>query len=666
MKKTLNSFTSGELTPLLDGRADLDHYAKGLKTQRNMITLPYGGVTRRPGSEFVAPAASTSGNVKLIPFVFSKTQAYVLEFTALAMNVFYNDGTDNIKASGGSLPLATPYAEIDIPRLQYTQSADTLYIAHPKYAPRKITRTGHTSWTISVINFYGSSWVNREVNTRTMTPSEKVGINIQITDSGSGFNSGDLLRCIEITHADVTGVAYITGYNSPSVVTATVFKPFGDVIASTYWRITSSSGIFANSSKYPTSVAFYEDRLVFGGNDTLPQDIWGSVSGDYEKFIFGADDDDAIWYGLASNEVNVIRFLSSGKALHIGTEGGIFVLTGANASDAVTPTNVRIQKQSAYGCVNTMALPHGEGILYIQRNGRKLRKLGYQFNQDVFTAEDLTILAEHLLSPVNGLVNIAFQLEPYGIVWGYTSDGTLLGFTLNKEQNVVAWHKHRLNTIVGGSFGVTALAIIPSDTSEGDQVWVNVKRKINSVNVNHIEVMSEIDIHNADLNVMAFMDSWAIGTPTTNGTVKGGLGHLEGETVVVRDVNGLVQASKVVSGGSITLDTATTIAYIGLQSDAIIETMQLEHVQQGASIGELKRLPKLTVRFYRSVDAKVGTDSADLEALDFTAGTLFTGDKKLTLRGGFDTNRRIYVIQDKPLPMTILGLFAEFHGKGGK
>jgi hypothetical protein len=54
--------------------------------------------------------------------------------------------------------IATPYLEADLFEISYAQSADTLYLAHRSYSPRKLKRSGHTSWTLTNINFTGSTF----------------------------------------------------------------------------------------------------------------------------------------------------------------------------------------------------------------------------------------------------------------------------------------------------------------------------------------------------------------------------------------------------------------------------------------------------------------------------------------------------------------------------
>jgi hypothetical protein len=48
-----SSFAAGELTPTIEGRADLPLYQNGAKKIINWMILPSGGLTRRPGTEFI-------------------------------------------------------------------------------------------------------------------------------------------------------------------------------------------------------------------------------------------------------------------------------------------------------------------------------------------------------------------------------------------------------------------------------------------------------------------------------------------------------------------------------------------------------------------------------------------------------------------------------------
>jgi hypothetical protein len=156
------SFNAGEWAPYMAGRIDLQKYASASRRLRNMIPLPQGPATRRPGFRYAASSKGDADGV-LIPFRFSTVQAYVIEATDLAFRFYKDKG--RIELSGTPVEVATPYTLADLAQLQWVQSTDTLYLVHPNHAPRKLTRTGHTSWTLSTISFTappanwtGSNW----------------------------------------------------------------------------------------------------------------------------------------------------------------------------------------------------------------------------------------------------------------------------------------------------------------------------------------------------------------------------------------------------------------------------------------------------------------------------------------------------------------------------
>ncbi len=89
----LTNFTGGELSPRLDGRNDLTKYASGCKTLENFVVYPHGAAARRPGTTFVAEVANSANKTRLIPFEFSTTQTYMLEFSNLKMRVYKDRGS---------------------------------------------------------------------------------------------------------------------------------------------------------------------------------------------------------------------------------------------------------------------------------------------------------------------------------------------------------------------------------------------------------------------------------------------------------------------------------------------------------------------------------------------------------------------------------------------
>jgi hypothetical protein len=147
----LTNFTGGEQTPKLRGRIDLAKYANGCMTLQNFLVLPQGGAERRHGTEYIASAKYTDRKALLLRFEFSVTQKYILEFGHYYMRVFM-DGAQ-VVSDASPYEIATPYAESHLSSLSFAQSADVLYIAHPSFAPRTLSRTGHTSWTLELFDW---------------------------------------------------------------------------------------------------------------------------------------------------------------------------------------------------------------------------------------------------------------------------------------------------------------------------------------------------------------------------------------------------------------------------------------------------------------------------------------------------------------------------------
>ena len=88
----LSSFASGEFSAKLDGRTDFESYSSGCKTLENMLVHPQGMASRRIGTQFISEVKDSSAKTRLIPFEFSTTQTYMLEFGNLYIRFFKDKG----------------------------------------------------------------------------------------------------------------------------------------------------------------------------------------------------------------------------------------------------------------------------------------------------------------------------------------------------------------------------------------------------------------------------------------------------------------------------------------------------------------------------------------------------------------------------------------------
>ncbi|UOF83066.1 phage stabilization protein [Caudoviricetes sp.] len=432
-------------------------------------------------------------------------------------------------SSGGTsarvYTVTTTYATADLFQLKFTQSADILYISHPLYAPRKLTRTGHTSWTLSQITFLDGPYLSTNTTTTTLTPSGgapdafsagSTGVTLTASavtgiNDGAGFASTDVGRLIRIKQGSVWGYVQITAYTSTTVVTVTVINTITSTAAKATWRM----GLYSATSGYPGAVTFHEDRLCFGGNTYQPQRFDGSNSSDYENFAPTATDgtiasSNALGFSLNANDVNVIRWMASDeKGLLIGTVGGEWIVRPSSQSEALSPTNVTAKRSSSWGSANIQPAASGKAHLFVQSSGLKIREMSYFYDVDGFQSPDMTQLAEHITK--SGLVELAYQKEPQSIVWGCRADGVLVGMSYERDMDSlkVGWSRH----IVGGYSDaansdaiVESVAVIPSSDGTRDELWMIVKRYINGRTVRYIEYMKKMFQQSDDQQDAYFVD----------------------------------------------------------------------------------------------------------------------------------------------------------------
>lgn len=479
----LATFNAGEWSPALYGRIDLDKYRNACRHIENFVLLAQGPATRRPGSEFVA-ATKDDGGVRLIPFEFSTAQAYVIEAGDHYFR-FYMNGSRIETAPGIAYEIATPYALADVWRLTWAQSADILYLCHADFMPRKLARTGHAAWSLAEIAFQDGPYLDENTGAVTLAPAAIAGSGISLIASAALFAAADVGRLLRLRHGTHWGWARIAGYVSATQVTIDIKGDFGSTAATTAWRL----GAWSNRTGWPQAITFYEERLFLANCRDQPQTLWGSVSGAYESHAPSATDgivraDHALNFTIADDRVNAIRWMSAGKTLALGTMGGEFNLSASSLNEAVTPSNVTVRRETTNGSAEIQPKRVGAAVLYVQRAERKLYEMAYSFENDAFNSPEMTLLARHLTQA--GIAEIAFQAEPWSILWVVCRDGALLGLTYMRDQDVVGWHRHR---IAGKDVRVLSVAVIPGPRQ--DETWLAVERRIGGALRRSVERLAE-------------------------------------------------------------------------------------------------------------------------------------------------------------------------------
>jgi hypothetical protein len=759
------SFNGGEFSPALEGRVDLGKYNTACKQMVNFLPMIQGPARRRSGTRFVEEVKNSANRTWLLRFEFAETDAYILEFGDQYIRFYTNHG--QVLNGGSVYEISTPYTAANLTnangtlRLRTVQSGDVIYIVHPLYAPRKLSRFGPTNWTLTEVDFKGGPFLDIDPDQSITVYSSAATGTVTITSSAPLFSASDVGSLFLIEEEDLSyikpwdagqelsrsttsasgpnvlgtlrrsdgktykcvtsdsapagtpervirtggnkpvhtsGVAAdgdgepklpnnsnptvyregvdwefqdpgygwvkITGFTNSTTVTATVQSRLPDgVLTSSNTTNRWAFGRWGASRGWPSQVTFFRERLCFSTGQILNF----SVAADFENFSARNDSgevaaDMAITIEIASDTVNEVQWLQPADGLLIGTAGAEFLCKELTTDEVFGPGNVKVVQQSTYGSRSVIPVQVGESVLFVQRSGRKLRELQYEFSSDRVKSSDLTVLSEHITR--SGVVDIVYQQEPHSIVWACLANGLLVGFTFNREQDVLGWHRHP----IGGNGIVECMETIPSPTGTQDDLWMIVRRTINGQTKRYIEYLETDFTDETDIEDAFFVDSGLTydGSPAT--TISG-LTHLEGEEVAVL-VDGAAHPSVTVSSGEITLQRPGSLVHIGFPFDTFMQTMRLEAgAGDGTAQGKTKRITKAVIRFLATVGAKAGADLSQVDEIQFRQPSMpmnqavppFTGDKLIEWPGSYDFDGYIYVQQPQPLPMTVVAIMPQVH-----
>lgn len=501
------TFAAGELSPSASARTDIARYYTGLKTCRNFMVMPYGGVRNRPGTKFVCEVENSNKLTRLIPFQFNDQQTYILQFGDLQTR-FIKDGGQILFSAppyeGLPVQVALPYTQYDLKQINYTQSADVMTLAHPGYKPRELGRFAHDNWVTAEISLAPRI---PPPASATATPVTGTGAKqvwrYQVTAVMDDGNSLDESLPVTSNTVEVfadTAAATITW---PAVVGATYYIVYKDnagagiygfigratelsftdrnIVATKTDTPPNGNDPFVGVGNYPGCVGYYQQRLVFAGSDLSPQTVWMSKTGLFKNFGFSVPnkDDDSITFTIASREVNRMRHLLGLRKLLGLTNGGEWTFTGSDTG--LTAKTIQASQEGYDGSALIPPVVVGNSAVYVQARGSRVSSFGYSLESDGFAADDLTIFSAHLFRG-HELTSVAYQKIPDSIVWYVRDDGVLLGMTYLPEQQLVGWHRHDTDGFV------ESIACIPE--GQEDALYMVVRRYINGVQKRYVERMA--------------------------------------------------------------------------------------------------------------------------------------------------------------------------------
>jgi len=700
-----NNFSNGEVSPKVLGRLDLQEYDNACELMNNFIPLRNGGATKRPGTRFVAEI-NDMFDPALLPFVVSEELGYTI-----AIDPTLADAGKLIrifKANGDEMVVnQAPYDLIDgvysnIPtdldprKYVFAQLADGLFVTHTsgRQIPFVITRLSETTFVVNGFSFpnpYNNASVSeilkapyRDTNITgiNLTPSATVGT-MTVTASAPLFNIDMVGGLWKITHGATTGVFRIDAFLTDTTVTATVSQTplpsgLGGTTATTNWE----EAAWSDHRGWPKTVTLFEQSLYWGGNDSEPDRLWKSLSGNVfhmmaKKFIQDAAGDvsklnyfgdlvntDPTALPIGANKVNRIAWMKSMGNLNVGTLSTEYIATGNQS--ILGPLNGNVKAQTQYGGRATKVEAVGNEVIFVSLDGRKLRSFKFSDNNGSNISVDLNLLADHI-SRVGGsqygFEDMSFQ-QSRDCIWLINKNDKLLSFSYQLDARVIAWAHHD----IANEEKITGIASIPNFDGISEDLFCVVRRTIDGATKFYIEtIVNDFDAESlnntpvVEEDLPIFLDSGAprlITNPAGDDTLTT-LDHLEGEEVTVTK-DGFVLDNFTVVGGEIDLGQIYpfgTRFIVGYKYTAEIHTVSVDAGGDfGSSEGAIKRIDRVYTKLFKTFDLQVGAVGSNvLEPVPFT-DDIFTGDKRVNYTANPDIKQAVRLVSEEPYPCTILSL----------
>lgn len=496
----VRSFAAGELTPLARGRSDLEAYANGAKALDNAFGLDLGPATRRPGTYYSATAKTAGKKVVLIPWIISATEGRILEVGHDYIRFYDDDGTQ-IEDAGSPVEVVSPWHESELDDIRYAQIGSYMYLVHPSYAPRKLTRTSDTSWTLTTPTFTAGSG-EETFGSPNHYPSLVEVYEDRLIFAATNDKPGTIWgsRVAEYENFSLRRSATVTiTIASPGVITWTDHGLTGN--ATIVFTTTGAlpTGLTAGVTYYVVEASITENTFqvsATAGGAAIT--TTGTQSGTHTCTANPALATDAWEKTPQAKDNNKILWLLAEQALLFGTSSGPFRVGGKETlltpDLAWWPT-----RQASVGSSSVQALMIDDSVVFVGRGGERVYRFEYSSDTEKYVPNDITKHAKHLTRN-NPILQLAHQREPITILWAVTTDGTLLSGVYSVENSTIAWSPHDL------SGTVEAIAVIPTATE--DMVWISVARTIDGTVYRHIEYFApqewddEEDCHYVDGGIL--------------------------------------------------------------------------------------------------------------------------------------------------------------------
>lgn len=608
------------------------------------------------------------------------------------------------------LEVETPFTEAQIFDVQYEQAADEMIFTHLDHHPRRLVRYAHDRWSFDLAVFASKSWPPGGLVAGANTPNQGTGyqasdISYVVTAIDASTGQESLPSAVATVANDLTlkgnhnGLAWQA---SAGAERYNVYKKSGGAWG--YIGTTDTLGFtddniapdfsqsyprhknpFPEAQDKPGSVAFWDQRAIYGRTYNKPNAIFASQSGNLYNFNASQPvvDSDAATFAVTGRRVNAILHLVPLKSLIAFTTDTIFSIRGSNGPFG--PTSVEVTPEGYRAASKIRPVVIDDIIFYNTAKGGSIRTLGYAFEADGYKGNDLGVFSPHLFRNVT-MRDLSYAEFPHSVLHCVASDGDVRCLTWQQEQDVWGWS-------LMATQGFIESVCTVSEEGE-DRVYLVVNRRLEGApgptaggwvrTVEYLASSRWVDVKDA-----IYLDSCIVyrGPPTD---VITGLDHLNGRTVSVLADGAARRLAHVVEGGRVTLNRPASKVVVGLSYESWVRTLPPTYeARDGTTKGKPKTLAGFVVHVLKTRGIEVGQGKdlrpgeeiltghddpfvSDWEVEDNAyepktrnnepmgqATALFSGELWAPLEAGNWKEASLVIRQRYPLPMHVTNIVAD-------
>ncbi len=592
--------------------------------------------------------------------------------------------------------VGSPYNGVELSEIDFEQTADTMYITHIDHPVEKLVRSAHDAWAFSLVSF--GPLIEAPANCVVVAHTP----NVDAANGGDAYFPINIFYKITAINADgresrasnsdtvYNDLTLKRNYNAvswdavPGAVRYNIYKAeessfygyVGTTDALTFTDTNVGPALdrappeafnpFDGAGNYPSTVTFFEQRMMLGRTKNSPNAVWGSRSSDFDNFDQSTPlrDDDSLSFAITTGRVNAVNQLVSTTSLLALTSDSICKVEGDPNGGYLTATQTSARRQVGRGCSRLSPLVVDTVVFYTPSVGSSVRTSNYSFEMDGFKSDDVSIFSPHFFEG-RAIVSWSYAQEPNSVIWAVRDDGKLLCFTWEQAQQVWGW------TLCETDGDVLSCCTV-SESGE-DRTYITVRRTVGGVDRIYIERMASARWD--DVADSCYLDSALSYTSDTPQRSFFNLWHLEGRTVWGL-IDGQVIKDLVVSNGTVTLpDTVDAVykATFGLPFNVDVQTNPVSfQSRDGGSVAGRRQQPgEIVLHLKDSRGVLVGSGKPDgavpevFELKPRDAEVWGAPDELMNGKYVADSTNvvagesSVYVRQTDPLPLTLLGIYLD-------